>query len=343
MNVLYWGYRDNAPVPYFRGTQFQPYMAEMGINAIYSDISQGRPDVSLDWPDVVVFRRYYPDDMAGISAEAWELAGIHAARVYDADDWDLGTPAFHTWSPKVEASRPMIERMLREADLVTVSTPQLASKYREYARREPVVVRNAVDPELYSPDEPRADDRVTALFYGTDTRIRDYWGAPDERGKWRGGFAREAIRSMPELRSVWLGSAGGVTNEFDEVVLYDENMRRFFRALGNAHADIGLAPLAGDGFDLCKSELHWLEMTAAGMPVIAQRFMGGGPYGVIRDGVDGLLVRGRQDWYDAVRRLARDAELRADLVAAARERMADDYSPKARAALWAEAFGEARA
>ncbi len=44
-----------------------------------------------------------------------------------------------------------------------------------------------------------------------------------------------------------------------------------------------------------------------------------------------------------VRRLADEPELRADLVAAARERMAAEYSPKARAALWAEAFAEARA
>ena len=342
MNVLYWGYRDSAPVPYFRGTQFRPFWPGLGVDAIYSDISEGRPDVSLDWPDVVVFRRYYPDDMAQMSTEAWELAGLHAARVYDADDWDLGTPQFHTWSPKVEVAKPMIERMIREADVVTVSTPALAVQYRSLARREPIVVRNAVDLELYAADEPRTDERITALFYGTDTRIRDYWGAPDSRGRWKGGYARAAVRSNPALRSVWLGSAGGQTNEFDEVVLYDEDMRRFFRRLGNIHADIGLAPLAGDPFDLCKSELHWLEMSAASIPVIAQRFMGGGPYGMIRDGVDGLLARGLQDWYDGVRRLAALPQLRADLVAAARERMAAEYSPKARAALWAEAFTEAR-
>jgi glycosyltransferase involved in cell wall biosynthesis len=128
---------------------------------------------------------------------------------------------------------------------------------------------------------------------------------------------------------------------FKHVVPYDHDMLRFFHTLGNVRADIGIAPLAETDFNACKSELHWLDMTAASVPVVAQRFMGDGPYGVIRDGVDGLLVRGAREWHDAVSRLAKEPALRADLVGAARERIAIDYDPARRAAEWVSVFDAA--
>jgi hypothetical protein len=115
-------------------------------------------------------------------------------------------------------------------------------------------------------------------------------------------------------------------------------MRRFFRTLGNSHADIGLAPLIETEFNRAKSELHWLDMTAAGIPVVAQRFMGPGPYSALRPDTDALMARNAGEWRDAVRRLATSPALRADLVAAACERIATDYQPARRAGEWAEAF-----
>jgi hypothetical protein len=241
--------------------------------------------------------------------------------------------------PLIVKNIDFVKRMAREADLVTTATPALAARYRGFARREPVVVRNAVDMTLYEPDQPRTDERVTSLFYGTHARLRDYFGAADERGRWRGGYAQSAVKAAG-LRTVWVGdeTVGPKPTDFDVIVPYDKDMFAFFRTLGNVHADIGVAPLMDDEFNFCKSELHWLDLTAAGVAVVAQKMMGGGPYGVIRDGVDGLLAKGHQDWLTAVGDLARNPTLREDLVACARERVATDYHPARRAGEWAEAF-----
>jgi glycosyltransferase involved in cell wall biosynthesis len=112
----------------------------------------------------------------------------------------------------------------------------------------------------------------------------------------------------------------------------------FARTLANVHADVGLAPLVGDDFDRAKSELHWLEYSCAGVPTVAQRLMRPAPFDVVRDGVDGLVVKSTDEWVRAVRRLVESPALRADLVAAARERIAAEYDYRARAPEWAAAF-----
>jgi hypothetical protein len=331
LNVLHWGYRENTPLSYFRAGMFGELLSAHGVNVVYLTLTD-LAVAAIDWADVVVFRSWYDD---AITEQAWDYAAGKAARLYDTDDWNHGRPPWTPLYAKIVQAAPLIERMVREADLVTVSTPELAKRYA-YARRS-VVVRNAVDMGLYAPDQPRTDERTTALFYGPNGRLLDYFGYTED-GKRHPGHAAEAVRAEG-LRSMWIGCETDMApRAFDVVVRYDWDMLRFFRTLGNAGADIGLAPLIETEFNACKSELHWLDMTAAGIPVVAQRFMGGGPYSVIRDGVDGLMARGAHAWREAVRRLARNPQLRADLVAAARERIATDYSPANRAGEWAEAF-----
>lgn len=75
------------------------------------------------------------------------------------------------------------------------------------------------------------------------------------------------------------------------------------------------------------------------MAFIGQRYPGGdAPYSVVRDGVDGLLARGAQEWHDAVRKLAKSKDLREQLAGAAKERVLAEYTHTARAPEWAAAF-----
>jgi hypothetical protein len=66
--------------------------------------------------------------------------------------------------------------------------------------------------------------------------------------------------------------------------------------------------------------------------------MGGGPYDVIRDGIDGLLARNKGEWREQLSRLAASQTLRQDLAGRARERVLAEYVVHQRAAEWADAF-----
>lgn len=281
------------------------------------------------------------------------------AIIYETDDLHLGIGVrpWNGYYMDVKLERDMIERMVRRADLVTVATPQLQRAYSPYNRHFRVI-RNAVDPSLYVTDLPRPEgDKPRLLYYGNTARMRDYIGTcrtcgqsllACRCGQYRrdGGYAGLAVQEFADkVHRIFIGTSEGteevMAHYFDEQYGYMEDIPAFCRKMADVHPDLGIAPLVGDDFDANKSELHWLEYTMAGGATIAQRWPGGpdaGPYNVIRDGVDGLLARGRQEWYDAVKRLIREPNLRADLAAAAKERVLAEYHFEKRAEEWAAAF-----
>lgn len=322
----------------------------------------------LDWADVVLFRRYYftapacevcdtasrsepqmaehaqatghrvrgPLDRllrplwARLQSDPSFLAG--KAIVYETDDDVLATPAWSGHSVIAGLEADLIRSMLGRADLVTVSTPPLermAGRYNNAVR----VIRNAIEPAWYPDPEsmPEREGDPRVLFYGVARRLRDYAVCAD-------GVAA-LVGSVPGTRRVWMGGDDpAVRDVADEVVAYVRGAQAFARALVGARPDIGLAPVADEPFNRARSELHWLEYAMAGAPTVASRLMGGGPYDVIRDGVDGLLARNKAEWREALRSLARSPARRADIAGRARERIMAEYRAADRAVEWADAY-----
>lgn len=321
----------------------------------------------IDWADVIVFRRWYgttaacndcdtvQGGRAGVAAHCaatlhmpnhpdrllpllLETLGRHRdllrgrAIVYEMDDNLLADAPWHPFNRRLRADRPSIERMLRLADLVTVATPTLAamaSTYNTTVR----VVRNAVDPTWYADHltgpEPEGDPRI--VYTGTTARIRDY------------EVCRKAVDALvlhhPTARRVWLGSDDpAVARLVDEARPYVKSVPGFARALVDARPQIGVAPVVDEPFDRAQSELRWLHYTMAGAATIAGMMAGGGPYDMIKDGVDGLLAGSRAEWQTQLDRLAGSRDLRAELVGHARERVLAEYTVEARAGEWNNAY-----
>jgi glycosyltransferase involved in cell wall biosynthesis len=322
----------------------------------------------LDWADVIVFRRYYYTSFAcTVCDDAWRLEadGIEHARrtghrvrgprdqllrflwaslkadpsflggravVYETDDDVLATPRWTGNSAVAAQEADLVRSMLARADLVTVSTPALermATRFNAEVR----LIRNAVEPEWY-PDAASVPDRLgepRLVFYGVPLRLRDYAVCVDA--------VAELRRAVPATRRVWIGGDDAALREVaDELVGYVAGSASFARALVEARPDIGLAPVADEPFNRARSELHWLEYSMAGAPTVASRLMGGGPYEVIRDVVDGLLARNRAEWRDALKSLARSPALRTEIAGRARERVLAEYRAVDRAVEWAAAY-----
>jgi hypothetical protein len=329
----------------------------------------------LDWADVIVFRRFYqtvwscascvfsdpdratveahgekyghqvvpPDPLVRPIVEALERdPDLFRGRaiVYETDDDLLDVKSWNGLGRRIAPERDVIAALMRRADLVTTTTPVLAARLRRY-NDEVRVVRNAIDRRWYArPDHlPVVEGDPRILYYGLAIRYRDY------------AIARAAVdharATIPGVRRVWLGATGAppaggwnpaIVDAADELLPFVSGVNAFAQALVEAQPNIGVAPLVGDEFDRAKSELHWLEYTMAGAATIATRTMGGGPFDVIRDGVDGILVRNRGDWRAAVLRVAGSRTLREELAGRARERVEAEYDVTVRAAEWADAY-----
>jgi len=328
----------------------------------------------IDWADVLVFRRFYLTqwscrDCALVSPKQVELERHRdrfghqisepdrlirplftaferypellrgRAVVYESDDDLLNVKAWNGVSRRIAPEREIIERMVRRADLVTVTTPVLADRHRRF-NDEIRVIRNAVEPSWYdvAPGGDPAPGDPRLVYYAKPNRMRDYDVCRPA--------VDELVRQFPDARRVWLGAldapAGGspapVIAAVDEVGPYVNGPAAFSRSLATARPDIGLAPLVGDEFDQGKSELHWLEYTMAGAATVATRMPGGGPFDAIRDGVDGLLAGNRAEWLAALTSLASSRTMRDEIAGRAHERVLAEYTVEARAPEWADAY-----
>ena len=327
----------------------------------------------IDWADVVVFRRYYNTTLACENkncsfvtfnyAEAakhehgpakerdlltrllwptFRLAAHGKAIVYETDDDHFNIRPWNGYIKDIIPEQPIIEEMAKRADLVTTSTNVIGKRYARF-NDNIRVIKNAIDPELYKATTDHPGGKPRSVYYGSTARMRDYLGWAETNQRVRGGYCAKAVQDLrKEITPVFLGVNPGTEDQvqgvFDELIPYIEGIPEFCKALANSHPDIGVAPLMGDDFDRAKSELHWLEYSMTGAAFIGERFKGDGPYQMVRDGVDGLLAKGRQEWYDAMKKLTRSKDLREQLAGAAKERVLKEYHYKDRAKEWADAF-----
>lgn len=101
-------------------------------------------------------------------------------------------------------------------------------------------------------------------------------------------------------------------------------MMEYPQAIKNWGMDIGVAPLIDNNFNRAKSNLRWLEYSALSVPCVASNVQ---PFKTsIKDGEDGLLCRGSQAWYNALKRLIQSAEERKKLGESAYQRIKRDFN-----------------
>lgn len=93
-------------------------------------------------------------------------------------------------------------------------------------------------------------------------------------------------------------------------------------ALGSAH--IGIAPMPDDPWTRGKCGLKILQYMACGLPVIASNT--GVHPDLVRDGCDGLLVRSREEWVNAIVQLASDPSARQSMGRQGRQRVIEQFS-----------------
>jgi glycosyltransferase involved in cell wall biosynthesis len=91
-------------------------------------------------------------------------------------------------------------------------------------------------------------------------------------------------------------------------------------------ADVGICPLQTTPFNSCKSNIKYIEMTAAGVPVIASNCS---PYKeAIESGVNGFLAKDKTEWVAYLRTLLNDKETCKQMVQAARATIDDKFNAK---------------
>ena len=230
-------------------------------------LTLGSPDDAVPDCDVCIVQRTALPSVAAVDALVRRLGAIGAALLVDVDDAFTLIGPDH---PEHGLYRPLnaaLDRAIAAAAESWFSTAELAQAYAALAGRS-AIVPNAIDPRLWRDwrrprPAPFAGDRVRMLYMGTHTHAPDFATirpALDALHVERGdGFDLTVVGVDPELGPApWLRRLAPPA----EAVSYP----RFARWLREQEAfDLGLAPLADNAFNRCKSDIKALDYAALGL------------------------------------------------------------------------------
>lgn len=225
--------------------------------------------------------------------------------IYDLDDnlWSItaDNPAYKYFQD-VKAG---FGQCAEVCDLITVSTPGLASAVRTaLGRRNIAIAPNAIDYRLFPPPRPRDDGRIVIGWAGSNTHDVDIEAA------W--SVLPEVIQNHP---NVWLELVGG-TAPPKELKGHPRVKSRgwipvgeFGQRMATWAWDITIAPLADTRFNRSKSNIKILEASAINAAILVSDVQ---PYAEFFQlaKTQWPVCKTREDWRKKLTMLVNEPELR---------------------------------
>ena len=274
--------------------------------------------------DVVVVQRILPflDELR----EKCEKYGIKL--VYETDDDLLGVEENSPSYEYVNRVSKSIIDFIDTSDVITVTTPTLASKFDE---NKVVIIPNYyVDSVLDIKDNIKTEGKLKLGFYGTLTHSKDLF------------LIKNVILKLKEKYDFDFEVIGGFNAEdnvdedwFNSIQLPPNNMdfEKFMKWLpGAIDWDIAIVPLEDSPFNQCKSELKFIELAVLGLPGVYSDMC---VYNtVVNDGINGFLASNEDEWIEKIEKLILDKDLRKTFRDNALNKVLADYRVENRVKIW---------
>lgn len=250
-----------------------------------------------------------------------EIIALRIPIIYVLDDnfWALPYYLEDGAYYKTGGRLQQVEEYIRYADLVKVFSPALYRRVRQYT---PNVICSTpgMDFNLLPKELPARKDEIIRIAYVTAR------GPKDELVQL---FEKDLLRLLREfphrIQAVFFGSCPSSFRDVSNVEEVDINWNyaNFVRELALRRYDIGLAPLLNTEFYLSKTNTKVRDYGACRMAGVYSDLE---PYVDIVDGKTGLLVQQQPDaWYDAMRKLVLDDDLRISIQEQAYQYVYDNY------------------
>src|SRR3990167_7509761 len=313
-------------------------MRQLGRNSdfevIHFDINK-----KTDWlwvsqnVDIIFFNYLHnPWGYAAMGA----MARKHGVKlVLDLDDslWDIATdnPAYKVFHYKSEALMNF-NSICKDVDYITTTNSYLRNVivHNALIRHEKVkIMPNFVDLELYnhvSPFKPNPY-KVTLLHMGSTTHFHDLRNEEFEKGMEMimDAYPNVVFKTVGALIQTYKEKWGmRYFNSYGHEDIYQWIKGRFRQFMDEA--DIIVTPLIVNTYNKSKSDIKYSEVSSACKPGVFQRIR---QYEeCIEDGVDGFLAGTAQEWYDKIKILIDNVELRKNMGEAAYKKIKETKQMK---------------
>ncbi|MHB0976401.1 MAG: glycosyltransferase family protein [Candidatus Aquicultorales bacterium] len=296
----------------------------------------------LDY-DALVVHRCYNNRLDSLIST---LKDHGLAIIYDTDDLLEKMEQVNIDSPNLRQEVSYARNIVREADLVTVSTPYLAERVGRIARDKPVVLPNSL-PLSVMPRRSNNKQRLRVGFEGGFTHIFDLLIVLPVIEQLKKeidfdfvsyGISDTGLSGYIDFLSNQTGrQADGarmlrkfLTFEFED---YEwKPIESHWETLAGLDLDIGLAPLADTEFNRAKSALKYYEYAAVGTTTLASQVT---PY---REELNYTAKNTFKDWHRKLKQLLLDESLREELYQEQYEFVAANRDIEKTYVLWEEAY-----
>lgn len=309
----------------------------MDADGWYMDITSGSADMDrcMEYDTVVVQRLHSWEQYYTLR----KIKDSGRRVIYDIDD-DLSSipPSNRAFYEVGNDGWKAASACMRLADVVTTSTPYLGDRMKQLVGIDPIVIPNAWNSDdnwLPTNEIGSPDGYKRILWQGGSTHKEDWAECADA--------VIEVFKNREDVKLVILGYFpqeilplldNPANGERIEYVNFND-VETYYEILHHVRADVGLAPLENNQFNLSKSNCKWIEYSCVGVPIVASDI---GPYSDIKNGVDGVLVKSYDGWLDAINRLLDSPEDGRRIVGSARERVAKNYDIRNTALIWQNVF-----
>ena len=266
--------------------------------------------------DVILIHRLFPSK--GTENILRSLMALNIPVIYDLDDLFLDVPSCD--HPTYQKYAPYIKWILKEADMITVSTIPLKLSLGKYTNRPIYVQPNIVDFNLFASTPRICDSTFNFLVSGSNTHQRD-WAIIEEPIK-------EILKKYQEKVSiVFFGDTPKrfVGHSSVKIIDFQPNYKLYAAQLRALDVHAALTPLEDTKYNQVKSNIKWLEYSAAGIPGAYSDLT---PYSdCINHEQNGLLVKNNpESWFNAIQRLLMDAENTATIIKNAHREVLERHS-----------------
>lgn len=337
-------------VDYIRILQPMKYLDGYSDGKVTFDITtfDPRKGITFDWRDVfnehdIIFFNYTTNDIG------YAVMGLMAQKygkklVCDVDDalWFIKTdnPANEIFK-KGSWGLEVVTAVLKDVHYVTCTNKYLRNIISHNTGKPTNKIKvfpNEIDLELYKYRYPAKESYpIKIQWFGSSTHFIDIMSTE---------FVKGMDRIMKEFPNVTLNTTGAMVSKFNFMwgIRYktsygDPDLMKWIHNRYNElmkDTDIVVAVLGDDPYDKSRSDVKFLEYSAAKKPGVYSNTR---PYQeVIKHGETGYLARYADDWYEYLKILIMDVEKRRSIGEAAFKYVQDNRTIQSKVKDYAEWF-----
>ena len=285
--------------------------------------------------DVVVFHRPQKPEFA---QAAGVLKKIGKKIILDIDDTYKALRNAQSSPQTIAELQALMENFSKNADLVTVSTENLAKEYRLLGQKV-VVLPNCVSSKdwpkpLRNKGKKVRVGLVGSVVYNSDFElIRKILARLSADPKIQLVFfsvRNKGVTGTAPQNQKQISQQFKIEAEWHNIV----PMTKYIKQLSSLRLDIMLLPRQDNYFNRCKSNLKFLESSMLEIPVISQNLV----TAEVEDGKYQKMCKNEWDWEKQIFNLINNKAARQNMGRAAREYVINKYDIAKNIGLWQRAY-----